>query len=70
MNKQTRNKAYPQKFREQVVKLVQAGGHVVHGFRGLLENLATLTRNTVQVAGEPATFEQFSVPDRAAAQGA
>ena len=26
MNKQTRNKAYPQEFREQVVKLVQAGG--------------------------------------------
>ena len=26
MNKQTRNKAYPKEFREQVVKLVQAGG--------------------------------------------
>ena len=25
MNKQTRNKAYPKEFREQVVKLVQAG---------------------------------------------
>ena len=37
-------------------------GHVVHDFRGLLENLATLTRNTVQVAGELATFEQLSVP--------
>ena len=29
MNKQTRNKAYPQEFREQVVKLVQAGGQTV-----------------------------------------
>ncbi len=37
-------------------------GHVVHDFRGLLENLATLTRNTVQVAGELATFDQLSVP--------
>ena len=34
----------------------------MHDFRGLLENLATLTRNTVQVAGELATFEQLSVP--------
>ena len=29
MNKQTRNKAYPQEFREQVVNLVQAGGQTV-----------------------------------------
>ncbi len=29
MNKQTRNKAYPKEFREQVVKLVQAGGQTV-----------------------------------------
>ena len=29
LNKQTRNKAYPQEFREQVVKLVQAGGQTV-----------------------------------------
>ena len=29
MNKQTRNKAYPQEFREQVVKLVQADGQTV-----------------------------------------
>ncbi len=28
-NEQTRNKAYPKEFREQVVKLVQAGGQTV-----------------------------------------
>ena len=33
MNKQTRNKAYPQELREQVVKLVQAGGQTVSEIR-------------------------------------
>ena len=37
-------------------------GHVVNEFWGLPENLTTLTRNTVQLAGEAATFQQLSVP--------
>ena len=37
-------------------------GHRVHHFRGLLEHLATLTRNTVQVKGSEHPFEQLTVP--------
>ena len=37
-------------------------GHRVHHFRGLLEHLATLTRNTVQVQGSEHPFEQLTVP--------
>lgn len=36
--------------------------HRVHHFRGLLEHLATLTRNTVQVQGSEHPFEQMTVP--------
>jgi hypothetical protein len=34
----------------------------VHHFRGLLDHLATLTRNTIQPAGELPAFERLSVP--------
>ena len=34
----------------------------VHHFRGLLEHLATLTRNTVAVQGSEHPFEQLTVP--------
>ena len=37
-------------------------GHRVHHFRGLLEHLATLTRNTIQVQGSEDPFEQLAVP--------
>lgn len=37
-------------------------GHPVHHFRGVLEHLATLTRNTVQVQGSEHPFEQLTVP--------
>ena len=39
-----------------------AHGHPVHHFRGLLEHLATLTRNAVQVHGSEHPFEQLTVP--------
>ena len=39
MNKQTRNKAYPKEFREQVVKLVQADGQNLFREHGLPERL-------------------------------
>ncbi len=34
----------------------------VHHFRGLLDHLATLTKNTVQPQGELPTFDQLTVP--------
>ena len=37
-------------------------GHCVHHFRGLLDHLATLTRNTVEVHGSAHPFEQLTVP--------
>ena len=37
-------------------------GRVLHDFRGRLENLALLIKNTVQIGGESTTFEQLSVP--------
>lgn len=36
--------------------------HPVHHFRGLLDHLATLTRNTVQPQGDLPTFDQLTVP--------
>lgn len=37
-------------------------GEPVHRFRGLLDHLATLTKNTIQPAGDLPSFEQLSVP--------
>ena len=34
----------------------------MHHFRGLLDHLATLTRNTVQVHGAEQPFQQLTVP--------
>jgi hypothetical protein len=39
-----------------------ADGQLVHHFRGLLDHLATLTKNTVQPQGTLTTFEQMTVP--------
>jgi hypothetical protein len=38
------------------------GGETVHRFRGLLGHLATLTKNTIQPAGDLPPFDQLSVP--------
>ena len=35
---------------------------ICNHFRGLLEHLATLTRNTAQVQGSEHAFEQLTVP--------
>jgi hypothetical protein len=37
-------------------------GETVHRFRGLLEHLATLTKNTIQPAGDLPSFDQLTVP--------
>lgn len=37
-------------------------GETVHRFRGLLDHLATLTRNTIQPAGDLPSFDQLAVP--------
>ena len=37
-------------------------GETVHRFRGLLEHLATLTKNTIQPAGDLPAFERLTVP--------
>ena len=37
-------------------------GYPVHHFRGLLEHLATRTRNSIQVQGSQHPFEQLTVP--------
>ena len=37
-------------------------GHPVHSFRGLLDQLATLTRNTVRSQDRAITFEQIALP--------
>jgi hypothetical protein len=39
-----------------------ADGSPVHSFRSLLRELATLTRNTVRLAGSPHTFEKLATP--------
>lgn len=36
--------------------------HPVHHFRGLLDHLATLTRNTIQPQGDLPNFDQLTVP--------
>ena len=37
-------------------------GETVHRFRGLLEHLATLTKNTIQPAGDLPSFDRLTVP--------
>jgi hypothetical protein len=37
-------------------------GETVHRFRGLLDHLATLTRNTIQPAGDLPAFDRLTVP--------
>jgi hypothetical protein len=37
-------------------------GETVHRFRGLLEQLATLTKNTIQPAGDLPSFDRLTVP--------
>jgi hypothetical protein len=37
-------------------------GHTVHRFRGLLDHLATLTKNTIQPQGDLPSFDQLTVP--------
>jgi hypothetical protein len=37
-------------------------GHTVHRFRGLLDHLATLTKNTIQPQGDLPPFDQLTVP--------
>jgi hypothetical protein len=37
-------------------------GETVHRFRGLLEHLATLTKNTIQPAGNLPSFDRLTVP--------
>ena len=37
-------------------------GETVHRFRGLLEHLATLTKNTIQPAGDLPPFDRLTVP--------
>lgn len=37
-------------------------GETVHRFRGLLEHLATLTKNTIQPAGDLPSFDRLAVP--------
>ena len=39
-----------------------AGDVAVHSFRSLLGNLATLTKNSVRVPGNPATFDKLALP--------
>ena len=37
-------------------------GHTVHRFRGLLDHLATLTKNTIQPTGDLPAFDRLTVP--------
>ena len=37
-------------------------GEIVHRFRGLLDHLATLTKNTIQPTGDLPCFDQLTVP--------
>ena len=53
----------PSRSAERKATTKRAGDeHRVHHVRGLLEHLATLTRNTVQVQGSDHPFEQLTVP--------
>jgi len=38
------------------------GGETVHRFRGLLDHLATLTRNTIRPKGDLPTFDRLTLP--------
>ena len=66
MNKQTRNKAYPQEFREQVVKLVQAGGQTVSEIAREFEISTDSVRRWLKQAERDASSRQdgLSTPDR------
>ena len=37
-------------------------GETVHRFRGLLDHLATLTKNTIQPPGDLPVFDRLTVP--------
>ena len=41
-----------------------AEGEVAHSYRSLIEELSTLTRNTIRLAGTEATFNKLSEPSR------
>ena len=45
-----------------LIPTVLPDGSPVHSFRSLLHELATLTKNTVQVPNTTATFEKLAVP--------
>ncbi len=66
MNKQTRNKAYPQEFREQVVKLVQAGGQTVSEIAREFEISTDSVRRWLKQAERDAGSRQdgLSTPER------
>ena len=66
MNKQTRNKAYPQEFREQVVKLVQADGQTVSEIAREFETSADSARRWLKQAERDAGSHQdgLSTSDR------
>ncbi len=62
MNKQTRNKAYPQEFREQVVKLVQAGGQTVSEIAREFEISTDSVRRWLKQAEPGALSDHLPVP--------
>ena len=66
MNKQTRNKAYPKEFREQVVKLVQAGGQTVSEIAREFEISTDSVRHWLKQAERDAGSRQdgLSTPER------
>ena len=64
MNKQTRNKAYPQEFREQVVKLVQAGGQTVSEIAREFEISTDSVRRWLKQAERDAGSRQVRSGDR------
>ena len=66
MNKQTRNKAYPQEFREQVVKLAQAGGQTVSEIAREFEISTDSVRRWLKQAERDAGCRQdgLSTPER------
>jgi hypothetical protein len=47
---------------EKVLTKKTPTGHTVHRFRGLLDHLATLTKNTIQPKGDLPAFDQLTVP--------
>jgi hypothetical protein len=46
----------------KALKKKTPAGETVHRFRGLLDHLATLTKNTIQPEGDLPSFDQLSVP--------